>query len=393
MKNKKIMKACLVLGIVLLFVSTGYSKMVTVVGQGMDRKSAIADAQRAAVEQGIGALIDSKTRVANFEVLQDRIYSRASGYVTNYNILSEGKTPDGSIYTVTVRADVQTASIKSDLRAIGILMAQIGNPRFMAVYMPETRSSMYRNSRVVRSAEQAINGVFARKGFVVLDRMFINDVYNEIERAGRIDVDMDDLSALALKYKADLLLVYDVYAARKVGGQSKYFGGVIVEIALRAVAPATADLIAQKSGDLYVKTMKMSGNYYDNMQAAKAADKLGKAIADALIGDTLAYYERAVHAGTRFDVWFRNFPEDETYTIVDVIEQMSGFKDKNVRNESPGNFQLDVNYQGKKFDFKRELFRGLKRQGIQFDTQQAKGNRFLLFKKGTDNPFGAININ
>jgi hypothetical protein len=52
-----------------------------------------------------------------------------------------------------------------------------------------------------------------------------------------------------------------------------------------------------------------------------------------------------------------------------------------------------VNYQGKKFDFKRELYRGLQDQGILFDTQQAKGNRFLLFKKGTDNPFGAININ
>lgn len=393
MKNKKIMMVYLVVGIIFLFVSTGYSKMVTVVGQGMDRNNAIADAQRAAVEQGVGALIDSKTKVANFQVLSDKIYSRASGYVSNYNILSEGKTPDGSMYTVTIQADVQTASIKSDLRAIGILMAQIGNPRFMAVYMPETRSSMYRNSRVVRSAEQAINGVFARKGFIVLDRMFINDVYNEIEQAGRIDVDMDDLSALALKYKADLLLVYDVHAAKKVGGQSKYFGGVLVEIALRAVASATADLIAQKSGDLYVKTMKAAGNYYENMQAAKAADKLGKAIADALIGDTLAYYERAVHAGTRFDVWFRNFSEDETYTIVDVIERMTGFKDKNVRNEAPGNFQLDVNYQGKKFDFKRELFSGLKQQGILFDTQQAKGNRFLLFKKGSDNPFGAININ
>lgn len=393
LKNKKIMVACFVLGIIFLFVSTGYSKMVTVVGHGIDRKSAIADAQRAAVEQGIGTLIDSKTKVANFEVLQDRIYSRASGYVTNYNILSEGKTPDGLIYTVTMQADVQTASIKNDLKAIGILMAQIGNPRFMAIYIPETRSSMHRDSRVVRAAEQAINGVFARKGFIVLDKMFVNDVYSEIEQAGRIDVDMDDLSALALKYKADLLLVYDVHAARKVGGQSKYFGGVLVEIALRAVAPATADLIAQKSGDLYVKTMRMSGDYYDNMQAAKAADKLGKAIADALIGDTLAYYERAVHAGTRFDVWFRNFSEDETYTIVDVVERMTGFKDKNVRNESPGNFQLDVNYQGRKFDFKRELFKGLKAQGILFDTQQAKGNRFLLFKKGSDNPFGTININ
>jgi tRNA splicing endonuclease len=393
MKHNKIMGACFVLGVLLLFVSTGYSKMVTVVGQGVDRKSAIADAQRAAVEQGIGTLIDSKTSVANFEVLQDKIYSRASGYVTNYNILSEGKTPDGSTYTVTMKADVQTASIKNDLKAIGILMAQIGNPRFMAVYIPETRSSMHRDSRVVRAAEQAINGVFARKGFIVLDKMFVNDVYSEIEQAGRIDVDMDDLSALALKYKADLLLVYDVHAASKTGGQSKFFGGVIVEIALRAVAPATADLIAQKSGDLYVKTMKASGNYYEDMQAAKAADQLGKAIADALIEDTLSYFERAVNAGTRFDVWFRNFSEQETYVIVDVIEQMTGFKDKNVRNESPGNFQLDVSYQGKSFDFKRELYRGLQDQGILFDTQQAKGNRFLLFKKGSDNPFGAININ
>ncbi|MBU4209139.1 MAG: hypothetical protein KKH84_03425 [Proteobacteria bacterium] len=393
MKHNKIMGVCLFLGIMLLSVPVAFGQTVMAVGQGPSRQMAIENAKRSAVEQGVGALIDSKTKVANFQVLSDNIYSRASGYISNYNILSEGKTPDGSMNTVTIQADVQTASIESDLRAIGILMAQIGNPRFMAIYIPETRSSMHRDSRVVRAAEQAINGVFARKGFVVLDRMFINDVYNEIEQAGRIDVDMDDLSALALKYKADLLLVYDVHAASKVGGESKYFGGIIVEIALRAVAPATADLIAQKSGDLYVKTIKMSGDYYDDMQAAKAADELGKAIADALIGDTLAYYERSVHAGTRFDVWFRNFSEDEIYAIVDVIEKMSGFKDKNVRNESPGNFQLDVNYQGKKFDFKRELFMGLNQQGIQFDTQQAKGNRFLLFKKGSDNPFGAININ
>ncbi len=392
MNFKNIIGLLFFLGIMLISVTMAFSGTVTVVGQGANRQMAINDAKRAAVEQGVGSLIDSKTKMANFEILSDKIYSRASGYVTNYSILSEGKAPDG-VYTVTIQAEVQTASIKNDLRAIGILMAQIGNPRFMAVYIPETKSSAHRNSRVVRAAEQAINGVFARKGFIVLDKMFINNVYGEIEQAGRIDVDMDDLSALALKYRADLLLVYDVHAAKKVGGQSKYFGGILVEIALKAVAPATADLIAQKSGDLYVKTQKVSGSYYDNMQASKAADALGKAVSDALIGDTLAYFERAVHAGTRFDVWFRNFEEDETYTIVDVIEAMSGYMDKNVRNESPGNFQLDVNYQGKKFDFKRELFRGLKNEGISFKTQQSKGNRFLLFKKGSDNPYLDMNIN
>lgn len=400
MKYNKIMGVCLFLGIMVISVSAAFGMTVNAVGQatimGRDeqaRRKAIEYAQRNAIEQGLGTIIDSKTQVTNSQILQDKIYSRASGYVTNYTILSEGKTPDGTMYTVTMQVNVETSSIENDLRAIGILMSQVGNYRFMAIYMPETKSSMHRRSRVVSTTEQAINGVFARKGFVVLDRMFIDDVYNKIEQAGRIDVDMDDLSALVLKYKADLLLVYDVHAAKKVGGQSKYFGGVLVEISLRAVASATADLISQKSGDLYVKTMKsMGGDYYDNMQAAKAADKLGKGVAEAVIKDALAYFERVVHAGARFDVWFRHFSEEETYTIVDVIEQMTGFKDKNVRNESPGNFQLDVNYQGKKFDFKRDLFRGLQQHGIRFKTQQAEGNRFLFFKEGTDNPFGKMNI-
>lgn len=396
MKRKGVFYASVFLGVFLFCMPLVYGATVTAVGQaqiigGDDnqaRLKAIEGAKRAAVEQGVGTLVDSQTKVTNFEVLQDKIYSRASGYMTNYSILSEGKTPDGSIYTVTIRADVQTASIENDLRAIGILMATVGNPRFMAVYVPETKSSAHRSSRVVRAAEQAINGVFARKGFIVLDRMFIDNIYNEIEQAGRIDTDMDNLSALVLKYRADLLLVYDVHAA-KVGAQSKYFGGIIVEVALRAVAPATADLIAQKSGDLYVRTMR-AGDYYDNMQAAMASDTVGKAVAEALIDDTLAYFQRSVHAGARYDLWFRNFSEEEIFTIVDVIERMSGFKDRYVRNQSPGNFQLDVNYQGKRFDFQKELFNSLKQQGILFQTQQAKGNRFLLFKRGTDNPFKDI---
>ena len=382
------------------FAHAGSAKQVVVVGtapmmgnQAQARQQALQQALRAAVEQGVGTLLDSKTMVENFQVISDKIYSQASGYVNDYKVLSEGVTPDGQMYNVTIQATVSTASIKNDLRAIGILRQQVGNPRFMTVYIPQTGSSAYRNSRAVRSAEQAINGVFARKGFVVLDRMFINNVYNEIEQAGRIDIDMDDLSALALKYRADLLLVFDVHVGVKRGGQSRYFGGVNVEVDLRAVAPATADLIAQKHGDLYVRTKKIGGDYYEDMMAAKAADAVGKAVAKALINDVVAYYNRAQTAGMRFDIWLRNFSENEIYTIIDVIESMPGFVDKNVRQQSPGNFQFDVQFKGKKFDFQRRLYQGLKQRGILFQTQQAKGNRFLLFKAGTDNPFAEENIN
>jgi len=361
-------------------------------GQSQAKQQALQQALRAAVEKGVGTLIDSKTAVENYQVLSDKIYSQSSGYVKNYDVLAEGPSPDGNMYTTTIQAVVSTANIKDDLRALGILRQQIGNPRFMAVYIPQTASSAHRHSRAVRSAEQAINGVFVRKGFVVLDRMFVDNVYNEIEQAGRIDVDMDDLSALALKYRVDLLLVYDVHVGAKRGGNSKYFGGITVEVDLRAVAPATADMIAQKHGDLYVRTKKIEGDYYENMMAAKAADKVGKAVADSLVGDAVAYFERQIHSGARFDVWFRNFSESEIYKIYGVLENINGVKDLNVRQQAPGNFQVDVNYQGKKFNFQRNLHQGLNNQNIPFQTQQAKGNRFLFFKKGTDNPFSEENI-
>lgn len=352
------------------------------------RTQAVNNALRAAVEKGVGTLVDSKTRVENFTVLEDKIYSRAKGYVTGYDILHEGPTPDGSTYAVTMRASVRTADIGNDLRAVGILMAQVGNPRFMAVYLPRTQDSASRETRVVQAAGQALDAVFLEKGFVVLDQTFVDQVYQEIERAGRIEADEEELSALALKYRADLLLVYDVAATEKTGGQSAYFGGVLVEMSLKAVAPATGDLIGVKRGDSYARTLKSGGDAYGDAQAAKATEEVGRALALALVPDVLSYFERSVQAGGRYDLWFRNFSEEEIYTIVDAIEAMNGFVDKNVRDQSPGNFQMDVQCRGKKFDFQRELYQGLKKEGISFDTQQAKGNRFLFFKKGTANPYG-----
>ena len=394
-RDRKLFSLFCIFTILLILPSMTFGETVNAKGQAVivdgntvkAKASAILLAQRAAVERGVGTLIDSQTRVENFEVLSDRIYSRASGYVTRYEVISEGVSPDGSIYNVEIRADVQTSSIESDLRAIGILMEQVGNPRFMAVYIPETGSSAYRNSRVVSAAEHAITGAFARKGFVVLDRTFTDNVYNQIERGGRIDVGVRDLSSLVRKYQADLLLVYDVHAAKRVGGGSRYFGGVLVELSLRAVASATADLIAQKSGDIYVKTIKDAGQYYDDMHASNAADKLGKAVADALIGDTLAYFERSVQAGTRFDLHFRSFSENEVNAVVGVMEGLPGFKNRQVRNQTSGYLQMDVNYQGKKLDFQDELLRAMTTKGIRYKLHQVMGNRFLFFKDGTINPY------
>ncbi|MFP4168481.1 MAG: flagellar assembly protein T N-terminal domain-containing protein [Desulfonatronovibrionaceae bacterium] len=98
----------------------GAEEPVTVVGtapitagQSQAKQQALEQALRAAVEKGVGTLIDSKTTVENYQVLSDKIYSQASGYVNKYDVLSEGPSPDGSMYSTTIQAVVSAANIST----------------------------------------------------------------------------------------------------------------------------------------------------------------------------------------------------------------------------------------------------------------------------------------
>lgn len=80
------------------------------------RDRAIDDAKRKAVEQVAGAQVSAESISENFALVSDRIYSRASGFVKTYKIVSEMEQE--GVYKVTVTAEVDTAAIASDLALI-----------------------------------------------------------------------------------------------------------------------------------------------------------------------------------------------------------------------------------------------------------------------------------
>src|SRR5688572_5551513 len=67
------------------------------------RDRAIDDAKRKAVEQVAGAQVSSESITENFQLVEDKIYSRAAGFVKNYKILSELKDQSG-VYHVKIQA-------------------------------------------------------------------------------------------------------------------------------------------------------------------------------------------------------------------------------------------------------------------------------------------------
>ncbi len=82
----------------------------------MARDKAIDDAKRKAVEQIAGTHVSAQSITENFQLVEDRVYSKASGFVRNYKILSEFK--DEGVYRVKINATVDDKAIADNLSMI-----------------------------------------------------------------------------------------------------------------------------------------------------------------------------------------------------------------------------------------------------------------------------------
>ncbi|MDP1829259.1 MAG: flagellar assembly protein T N-terminal domain-containing protein [Archangium sp.] len=100
------------------------------------KDQAIEVALRRAVEQVCGTLVQSATLVENSQLVSDRIYTQAKGYVSKHEVLSGAE--EKGVYTVKVKATVGTGKLSDDLAAIGLTLARKGLPR-VAVLIVEQR--------------------------------------------------------------------------------------------------------------------------------------------------------------------------------------------------------------------------------------------------------------
>lgn len=87
-------------------------------------------ALRQAVEQAVGTLVASHTRVQNFSVIEDHILTRTAGYVRQYRIVQRGPAA-GQMYRVALEAEVDLNDLQRQLDSIGLLAADIGTPRLL----------------------------------------------------------------------------------------------------------------------------------------------------------------------------------------------------------------------------------------------------------------------
>lgn len=119
-------KFFITLALMMLISFSAMAQEVTVEGVGRNRDEAIANAERTAVEQVVGSLVDSQTLVENAMVKLDEIYMHAQGYVSGVKVLSEGNS--NGLYKVTASMNVASEPNSSLIGQLETVM-RLNDPR------------------------------------------------------------------------------------------------------------------------------------------------------------------------------------------------------------------------------------------------------------------------
>jgi len=177
----------------------------SVIGEGMamSRDGALTAAKRDAVEKGVGVVVASETLVKNFQVADDRILSKANGFVKTYEELSAIQGPDG-LWTVQITAEVTDIldEVVKDQLAMELLLAWVRHPRFMILLDEQNIDD--RNSTV---AATEIGRLLAEKGFDIISPSQIRALQQQDANLANIEGNARQAASLGSQLGAEYVIL------------------------------------------------------------------------------------------------------------------------------------------------------------------------------------------
>ena len=199
-----------VLGVSTFFVTPQASDRVVAEGVGelisgkeaRARDEAINDAFRRAIEKAIGTYISSETKMENMQVIKDEIFVRSRGYVTDYEIISEGEEKD--TYRVQIKAWVKSTPLKKDLSRV---IKTCGDPK-MVVFIQERNLGRKQPFSTIGAS---LRSYFQNRGFHLVSRSQVKKIKDKVMAEKALEGDMEAALSLANNFSADVLITGKAY--------------------------------------------------------------------------------------------------------------------------------------------------------------------------------------
>lgn len=365
MKKTIIVLFIFVIACILFSTPVCAASVVTATGEGSSKDDAIQSALRRAVEQGVGVLIKSSTSVEDFQVIEDKIYSHSQGYVAKYDILHS--TKKGDEYIVTIKAVVDEVVLKEDLKAIGALKAEMGNPRILVAFSNKPSSKTFFNSRAF--LDEIYNGIveaLTDQKFRVVDRQTAQRFARQIAYTHEI-TDINKAAAIGLQYHAEYTLYYDV------GGNIKQ-GEINTTVQTRIKAQLIDNTRAQVVTSKVVETVA-HGQDRDTAMEQAARDG-GNKVVGPLLEQLRQTWEEMYQRGSFYTVIIDGL--DDADAVVDFTAKLEKFAAVTSAREvesGGGKATFEAEYKGKRDQLDRDILRAAKELGWKLKKVRAESAR------------------
>jgi serine/threonine-protein kinase len=204
------------------------------------RDRAIDDALRKAVEQAAGVVVSSESVQENFQLVEDKILTRAKGYVKKYEIVKEGREEE--TYRVSIKAEVSLEILAKDLCN---LLARRGMPRVAVVIAEQNVGDAMEPEQLLAElsvAETTVMGYLKNRCFLVVDTAQASASRDREAALAAVRGDNQAAAALAKHLGADILITGKAQAT-DAGGILGTLRSVQVSITARAVRAANGHVL------------------------------------------------------------------------------------------------------------------------------------------------------
>ncbi len=265
----------------LFFFSISYvqAQELRATGIGLDRDSALREAQRMAVEQVVGVYVDASTLVENGMVELDEIYSRAAGFTRVIKVESEGQAADG--YRVTALIDVDTQP-NAELMSRVQMLVRLNDPRMAVIVLQDGQYNVHE-----KRVESIIMERLADLGFShVVDAGIVSALHDArmLESLYR----GQPIGSVGQSFGVDFIIIGSIRSTVGQGQIPDFKGGYknvamhtgSVELVMKIVRPSTGDIIASFSVD--GKGMGVNAEIAQRTMVKKVAGDAAKKIEERL---------------------------------------------------------------------------------------------------------------
>jgi hypothetical protein len=303
-------------------------------GNALDiaRDAALEDAQKRAVEQAIGILIDSQTQVENYQLISDKILSQTKGYIKRYNVV--GETTDGSLLRIRINAEVSLSRLTDDLTGIGILLGQMHKPRTIVMIAEQNIGQEWyawwwgpHASRTEMSVvENTFADVFAQKGFEFIDHATALKEFRITSPYKVQDLTATQATTLGNEVDAEVVIVGKALSKLygEIGGGMK---SAQADLSVKAVRTDTGQIIA------VVTTHGAAVHISEETAGIEALKKAAQTASDEMMEKILAVYSREAGSTRSVNITINGLNKTQFVKFKDVLKnQVRGIKDLHERS-------------------------------------------------------------